>query len=140
LGIDSGESQMIDANLVVIVVFGLVLSVILVAAAVKYLVPMFKPILQSREPAAMAKFLVTGIKLQNLELVQKGLQERRIYSYLEDEILRARDMYLDHVSSKGLMSEELSEAHFEQALVEILADGDRSALGLEESLEGKPLR
>lgn len=131
---------MIDANLVVIVVFGLVLSVILVAAAVKYLVPMFKPILQSREPAAMAKFLVTGIKLQNLELVQKGLQERRIYSYLEDEILRARDMYLDHVSSKGLMSEELSEAHFEQALVEILADGDRSALGLEESLEGKPLR
>jgi hypothetical protein len=113
---------------------------ILAVAAVKYLVPMLKPILKSPEPAAMAKFLVTGIKLQNLELVQKGLKEGRIYSYLEEEILRARDMYLDHVSSKGLMSEELSEAHFEQALVEILADGDRSALGLEESLEGKPLR
>jgi hypothetical protein len=131
---------MIDVNLVVTTLISLVLLAILAVAAVKYLVPMFKPILKSPEPAAMAKFLVTGIKLQNLELVQKGLQERRIYSYLEDEILRARDMYLDHVSSKGLMSEELSEAHFEQALVEILADGDRSALGLEESLEGKPLR
>ena len=30
--------------------------------------------------------------------------------------------------------------NFEITLVEILADGDRSALGLEESLEGKPLR
>jgi hypothetical protein len=38
-----------------------------------------------------------------------------------------------------MMSEEPSEAHFEQALVEVLADGGRSALGLEESLEGKPL-
>ena len=131
---------MIDVNLVVTTIISLVLLAILAVAAVKYLVPMFKPILKSPEPAAMAKFLVTGIKLQNLELVQEGLKERRIYSYLEDEILRARDMYLDHVSSKGLMSEELSEAHFEQALVEILADGDRSALGLEESLEGKPLR
>jgi hypothetical protein len=131
---------MIDVNLVVTTVISLVLLAILAVAAVKYLVPMLKPILKSPEPAAMAKFLVTGIKLQNLELVQKGLKEGRIYSYLEEEILRARDMYLDHVSSKGLMSEELSEAHFEQALVEILADGDRSALGLEESLEGKPLR
>ena len=130
---------MIDVNIVVVAVFSLLLFAILVAAAVKYLVPMFKPILQSSEPAAMAKFLLTSIKLQNLELVQKGLKERRIYSYLEDEILSAREMYLDHVSSKGLMSQELSEAHFEQALVEILADGDRSALGLEESLEGKPL-
>ena len=131
---------MMDANLVVTVVISLVLVAILLVAAVKYLVPLFKPILESPEPAAMAKFLVTGIKLQNLELVQEGFKERKIYSYLEDEILRARDMYLEHVASKGMMSEELSEAHFEQALVEILADGDRSALGLEESLEGKPLR
>ena len=130
---------MIDVNLVVTNVFGVIILAILVAAAVKYLVPMFKPILQSPEPASMAKLLVTNLKLQNLELVRKGLKERRIYSYLEDEILRARDIYLEHVSSKGLMSEELSEAHFEQALIEILADGDRSALGLEESLEGKPL-
>ena len=130
---------MIDVNLIVVIVVGLVMLAILAAAGVKYLVPMFKPILQSPEPAAMAKFLVTAIKLQNLELVEKGLKERRIYSYLEDEILSAREMYFDHVKSKGFMSEELSEAHFEQALVDILADGDRSALGLEGSLEGKPL-
>ena len=130
---------MIDVYLVVAILFGLVLLAILVVAGVKYLVPMFKPIVQGPEPAAMAKFLVTAIKLQNLELVQKGLKERRIYSYLEEEILRAREMSLEHVRSKGMMSEELSEAHFEQALVEVLADGDRSALGLEESLEGKPL-
>jgi hypothetical protein len=91
---------MIDVNLVVAILFGLVLLAILVVAGVKYLVPMFKPIVQGPEPAAMAKFLVTAIKLQNLELVQKGLKERRIYSYLEEEILRAREMCTSSTSDQ----------------------------------------
>ena len=122
---------MLEADSIVAAVFGVALFVIAMIAAAKYLGPHLRDILSSREPAAMAKLLVGGIKLQNPDLVEKGLQERRIYAYLGDEIDRAREMYMEHVTSEGHLSLELSEGHFERALVEILAGGDRAALGQE---------
>ncbi len=123
---------MLEADSIVALVFGVALFVIAMIAAVKYLGPPLRDILRSREPAAMAKLLVGGIKLRNPDLVEKGIENRRIYAYLGDEIDRAREMYMEHVTSEGHLSLELSEGHFERALVEILAGGDCAALGLED--------
>lgn len=128
-----------DATSIVIIVSAVIMLAILAVAGFRYLLPMFRSIVQSSEPSSMAKLLVTAIKLENAEILREAKKEQRIYAALKDEILRAREMYMDRASSQGHVSEEMSERYFEQALVDILADGDRSALGLNESLDEKPL-
>ena len=74
------------------------------------------------DPERLATLLVQEIALYNQELVEKGRREKAIYAHLREDIERSRAMYEKRVGDQA-------GSHFDDALVRILARGDRSALG-----------
>jgi hypothetical protein len=75
------------------------------------------------DPQRLARLLVTEIMLYNGKALKEARQQAAIYWRLREEIERARRMYEEEIPA------EERAAHFEDALVEILAEGEASALG-----------
>ena len=71
-----------------------------------------------------ARMLVTEIKLYNEYKVQRGLKNNNLYDSLQLEIEAARNLYQKRITGSDF------QGHFDEALMEILADGDKSKLGL----------
>lgn len=67
-----------------------------------------------------ARLLVSEIKLYNEQKVQLGAQNKNLSDALRDEIAAARMQYRKRIADAD------SQPFFDDALVEILADGDRS--------------
>ena len=70
-----------------------------------------------------ARLLVSEIKLYNEAAVRAGREHRDLLDRLRPEISRARKLYEERVSAGA------PHAHFEQELVQTLADGDPALLG-----------
>ena len=70
-----------------------------------------------------ARLLVSEIKLYNEDKVQRGLQNNNLAESLRDEIVEARSRYNKRIAGDDMQS------YFDDALVEILADGDATKLG-----------
>ena len=77
-----------------------------------------------------ARLLVSEIKLYNEDKVQRGLRDNNVADSLRDEIAEARSKY------KKRMAGDDMQSYFNDALVEILANGDAGKLdsGIESSL------
>ena len=77
-----------------------------------------------------ARLLVSEIKLYNESKVQRGLQNKNLAESLRDEIAEARGKYNKRIASAEMQS------YFDDALIELLADGDQSKLdsGIKSSL------
>ena len=71
-----------------------------------------------------AKLLVSEIKLYENYKVERGLRNNNLYESLRDEIGEARKKY-----KMRILNAEF-EKYFDDALVEILADGDKGKLGI----------
>jgi len=71
-----------------------------------------------------ARLLVAEIKLNNDYKVQRGLKNNNLYESMKDEIDEARNKYKKRISDESL------EGKFDNALIEILADGDKNRLGM----------
>ena len=67
-----------------------------------------------------ARLLVSEIKLFNESKVQRGLENKNLSDALRDEIGEARTKYKYRVLNAD------DERHFDDALIKILADGDKS--------------
>ncbi|MFL6280756.1 MAG: GAF domain-containing protein [Vicinamibacterales bacterium] len=72
-----------------------------------------------------ARLLVSEIKLYNEGAVRVGRERRDLRTRLHDEIDRARRLYEQRIGS----SVPDRDTHFQQELVQTLADGDASLLG-----------
>ena len=72
-----------------------------------------------------ARLLVSEIKLYNENKVQTGLKNNNLSDSLRAEISDARMKYKKRIPRTDL------ENHFDEALVEILADGNQEKLGSE---------
>lgn len=70
-----------------------------------------------------AKLLITEIKLYENQKIERGLRDNNLGEVLHDKIENAREMY-----QKRILSPDY-ERFFDEALVEILANGDRNKLG-----------
>jgi hypothetical protein len=79
--------------------------------------------LSENDAKRFARLLITEIKLYQSTKIESGLRNNNLYEVLRDEIERARKMF-----QKRIMSREF-EKYFDEALVEILADGDPSKFG-----------
>ena len=77
------------------------------------------------DAATFARLLVSEIKTDNEPKVQLGVQNKNLFVTLRDEIGQARKTYQNRFPNQE------SEAHFENALIEILADGDPNKFGSE---------
>ncbi len=71
-----------------------------------------------------AWLLIAEIKLYENYKIQRGLKNNSLYESLRDEIETARKKYKKQVTYKEF------DEYFEDALVDVLADGDRSKLGM----------
>jgi hypothetical protein len=78
------------------------------------------------EARRLARLLVSEIKLYNEEQVEEGRRNHDIYPRLQDDIDRSRQMYEDRVDPR--VRGEVD--YFHQEMVNILAAGDASALGV----------
>lgn len=72
-----------------------------------------------------ARILVTEIKLYHHDKLQKGLENNKLYQSLRDEIDEAAKMYRQLVPTNEYFK------HFNAAVINILADGDKHKLGTE---------
>jgi len=70
----------------------------------------------------LARLLVSEIKLYNADKVQRGLQNKNLSDSLRGEIDEARRIYKKQITNADL------ESYFDDAVIEILADGDKSKL------------
>ena len=98
---------------------------LLVLAAVFYFLSKGKgePGNAENDAKRFARLLVSEIKLYNETKIQSALQNNNLFDALRNEIGEAQRTY-----KKRFPAVE-SEKHFDDALVEILADGDASKLG-----------
>ena len=69
-----------------------------------------------------ARLLVSEIKLFNEDKVQRGLQNKNLSDSVRGEIDEARRLYKKRINNADL------ESHFDAAVIDILADGDKSRL------------
>ena len=81
--------------------------------------------LSENDAKRFAKLLIAEIKLYENYKVERGLKNNNLYESLRDEIEEARRKYKKRVPNAEF------ESYFDDVLVEILADGDRSKLGVE---------
>ncbi len=77
----------------------------------------------SSEPATLTRLLLTEVKLYNEEALEEARLQRNISFRLREDIRQAREMYESRVPP------EARADHFERAVVDILAGGDRSLMG-----------
>ena len=78
-----------------------------------------------------ARLLIAGVRLDEDYRVQKGLKNNNLYELLRYKIEDARKIY-----QKRFATPEF-EKFFEDALIEVLADGDKDKLGLEYNQRSK---
>lgn len=71
-----------------------------------------------------AKLLIAEIKLYENYKFERGLKNNNLYESLRDEIEEARKKYKKRVPNAEF------ERCFDDVLIEVLADGDRSKLGI----------
>jgi hypothetical protein len=74
------------------------------------------------EARRFARLLAAEIKLYNEYKVQRGLKNNDLYDFLQPEIDEARELYKKRIAGVDL------EKHFDEALAEVLADGDKTKL------------
>ncbi|HVS02658.1 MAG TPA: hypothetical protein VMT16_07810 [Thermoanaerobaculia bacterium] len=77
------------------------------------------------EARRLARLLVSEIKLYNEEQVEEGRRQRDLYSRLQEDINRSRQMYEERIDPR--VRDEVD--YFQQEVVNILAGGDAAALG-----------
>lgn len=70
-----------------------------------------------------ARLLITEIKLYEGYKIERGIKNNNLAESLKDEIGEARKKY------KSRFNQEKFEGYFDEALLDVLADGDRSKLG-----------
>jgi hypothetical protein len=75
------------------------------------------------ESRNFARLLVAEIKLFEDYKVRRGLETNQLYESLRNEIEAARKKYKRRIPYPEL------DKYFEEALIDILADGDKSKLG-----------
>jgi len=75
------------------------------------------------EALRFAKLLVSEIKLYNDAKWKEGLQRKKLYELLRDDIDRSRQLYNERYRGPDLVQ------YFNQALVRELAQGDEGAMG-----------
>ena len=75
--------------------------------------------IRENDPERKARVIINDIILYNKAVVDKGIENRNLYSILEDTIMQAKEEYLRKFS-------DLSA--FERNLIAILAKGDRDLL------------
>ncbi len=78
------------------------------------------------EARRLARLLVSEIKLYNEEIIEEGRRNRDIYDRLKDDIDRSRQMYEERIDPRL----HGKESYFHQELVQRLAGGDESLLGM----------
>jgi hypothetical protein len=78
------------------------------------------------EARRLARLLVSEIKLYNEEQVEEGRRNRDLYSRLQEDIDRSRQMYEERVDPR--VRDETD--YFQQEMVNILAGGDAGTLGI----------
>lgn len=81
---------------------------------------------EHEEAQRLARLLVTEIKLYNEEAVEQGRREANVYSRLQEDIDRSRQIFEDRIDPAMRNEND----YFKQALVRILAGGDPSLLGI----------
>ncbi|MFB0519568.1 MAG: hypothetical protein ACETWC_09845, partial [Acidobacteriota bacterium] len=79
------------------------------------------------EAQRFARLLVSEIKLYNEVEVTLGRKNQDIYQRLKEDIERSRDTY-----NKRFPTLASTADYFHEQLVKILAEGDKSALGMQE--------
>jgi hypothetical protein len=77
------------------------------------------------EAKRFARLLILEIKLYNEDKVMEGRKNKNLYFLLKEEIDRSREVFGERIG-KDLRD---STTYFEDELINILAGGDRSALG-----------
>jgi hypothetical protein len=78
------------------------------------------------EARRLARLLVSEIKLYNEEIIDEGRRHADIYDRLRDDIDRSRQMYQERIDPRLRGRED----YFHQELVQRLAGGDASLLGM----------
>lgn len=78
------------------------------------------------EAQRLARLLVTEIKLYNEEAVEEGRRKADVYSRLQEDIDRSRQIFEDRIDPAVRSDND----YFKQALVRILAGGDPALLGI----------
>ena len=78
---------------------------------------------QEIDAKRFARLLATEIKLYNDYKVERGIQNNSLSESLADEIAEARKKYNSRCSQPQF------EKYFDEALVDVLANGDRSKMG-----------
>lgn len=78
------------------------------------------------EAQRLARLLVTEIKLYNEEAVEQGRRDGNVYSRLQEDIDRSRQIFEDRIDPDVRGEND----YFKQALVRILAGGDPTLLGI----------
>ncbi len=81
----------------------------------------------NEEAQRFARLLVSEIKLYNEVEVTLGRKNQDLYQRLKDDIERSRDTY-----NKRFPTLSSTTDYFHEQLVKILAEGDESALGMQE--------
>lgn len=81
---------------------------------------------EHEEAQRLARLLVTEIKLYNEEAVEGGRRDGDVYSRLQEDIDRSRQIFEDRIDPAVRNEND----YFKQALVRILAGGDPSLLGI----------
>jgi hypothetical protein len=76
------------------------------------------------EAKRFAKLLISEIKLYENYKIERGLRNNNLYESLRDEIGEARKKYKMRIPNSEF------EKYFDDALVEILANGDKGKLGI----------
>lgn len=79
------------------------------------------------EARRLARLLVSEIKLYNEELIEVGRRDGNIYERLREDIDRSRQMYEERIDPRV---SESDQDYFRQEMVQRLAGGDPSVLGL----------
>ncbi len=78
------------------------------------------------EARRLARLLVSEIKLYNEDIIEEGRRTGNIYERLKDDIDRSRQMYEERIDPRLADQED----YFYQELVQRLAGGDASLLGM----------
>ena len=71
-----------------------------------------------------ARLLVSEIKLYETYKIERGLKNNNLYESLKDEITEAQKKYRNRIPKADF------ERFFDDALIEVLADGDKDKLGI----------
>lgn len=81
---------------------------------------------EHEEAQRLARLLVTEIKLYNEDAVEQGRRNGDVYTRLQDDIDRSRQIFEDRIDPAVRHEND----YFKQALVRILAGGDPAILGI----------